>query len=129
MLTPEGISPATTFSPPLAARPGATVKSAADAKGAKLREAAREMEATFLSMLIKQMRETLEPDGGGLFPGDTGDVQGGLFDLFLSKHLADAGGVGMAAALLRQMRETAPGKSTDAPALPPRGYPAPAPRT
>ena len=125
MLTPEGISHATTFSLPLALKPGATVNSAADPK---LREAAKEMEATFLSMLLKQMRESLEPDGG-LFPGDTGDVQGGLFDLYMSKHLADAGGVGMASALLLQMHATAPKTHTDAPALPPRGYAAPTPRT
>jgi flagellar protein FlgJ len=58
------------------------------------RDASREMEATFLSLLIKQMRETLDPEEG-LFPGDRGDVQGGLFDLFISKHLADAGGIGL----------------------------------
>jgi flagellar protein FlgJ len=118
MLGAEGISLATTFSPAHAAQPGAMVKKAADAK---LVEAAKEMEATFLAMLLKQMRESLEPDGG-LFPGDTGDVQGGLFDLYMSKHLADGGGVGMAAALLRQMEATAPKKPpTDAPALDPRG--------
>ena len=119
MLRAEGISPATTLSLPPSVKPGATVKGAADAK---LVEAAKEMEATFLGLLLKQMRESLEPDGG-LFPGDTGDVQGGLFDLYMSKHLADAGGCGMAAALLRQMEATAPKKHpTDAPALPPRGY-------
>lgn len=124
MLTPEGISHATTLSLPRALNPGATVKNAADAR---LQEAAKEMEATFISMLLKQMRESSEPDGG-LFPGDTGDVQGGLFDLYMSKHLADAGGVGMADALLRQMQATAPKTHTDAPALPPRGYVAPTPR-
>lgn len=119
MLSPEGISPATTLSLPLAVKPGATVKGAA---GAKVAEAAKEMEATFLALLLKQMRETLEPDGG-MFPGDTGDVQGGLFDLYMSKHLADAGGVGMTAALLRQMEATAPKAApTNAPALPPRGF-------
>lgn len=125
MLTAEGISPPTALSTPLAVKPGATVKGAADAK---LREAAKEMEATFLGILLKQMRETLEPDGG-LFPGDSGDVQGGLFDLYMSKHLADAGGVGMASALLRQMQETAPKTPTHAPAPTPRGYVTPAPRT
>lgn len=66
-----------------------------DNSGRSAREASRDLEATFLSLLIKQMRETLEPDQG-LFPGDTGDVQGGLFDLFMSKHLADSGGLGLA---------------------------------
>lgn len=68
-------------------------------------DTAREMEATFLTMLLKEMRQTLDTDGdGGLFPGDTGDVQGGLFDLYLGKHLADSGGFGLAAAIDRQLR-------------------------
>lgn len=125
MLAPDGISPATTLSLPPAVQPGATVKGAA---GAKLKDAAKELEATFLSMLLKQMRETLEPDGG-LFPGDTGDVHGGLFDLYMSKHLADAGGVGMAAALLRQIQDTAPkAADTHAPAPLARGYAPPTAR-
>lgn len=83
----------------------ASVRQAAGA--ARAADAAKEFEANFLGLLLKQMRETLEPDAG-LFPGDTADVQGGLFDLYLGKHLADAGGVGMAAALARQMSPTGP---------------------
>ncbi|WP_390637610.1 rod-binding protein [Limnoglobus roseus] len=49
------------------------------------------------------MRQTLEPEGG-LFPGDAGDVQGGMFDLFLSQHLADAGGIGLATVIEQQLR-------------------------
>lgn len=75
---------------------------------------AKDFEATFLSLLLKEMRQTLDPDGGGLFAGDTGDVQGGLFDLYLSQHLADAGGIGLAPAIERQLRYT-----TNARALPP----------
>jgi Rod binding domain-containing protein len=50
----------------------------------------------------------------------------------MSKHLADSGGVGLAAALVRQMQATAPKppSTTDAPALAPpaRGYAPSAPR-
>ncbi len=67
------------------------------------RRVARDLEATFLTMLLKEMRQTLEPDGG-LFPGDSGDVQGGLFDLYLGQHMAASGGFGLAAALERQLR-------------------------
>lgn len=67
------------------------------------RRVARDLEANFLSMLLKEMRQTLEPEDG-LFPGDTGDVQGGLFDLFMGQHLAAAGGFGLAAALDRHLR-------------------------
>ena len=99
-----GISIFPAFSPP-AVPPGngspATLDANSDAR--RTAHASRELEATFLTMLLKEMRQTSEPDGG-LFPGDTGDVQGGLFDLYLGKHLADAGGFGLAAALDRQLR-------------------------
>jgi flagellar protein FlgJ len=125
MLAAQGISPATTFSPPLAVKPGATVKGAGDAK---VKEMATEMEATFLGMLLKEMRQTLDEKEGGLFPGDTADVHGGLFDLYLSRHLADSGGIGLAAALLRQMQVTGPSPApktqhTDAPPAPPETRP------
>jgi flagellar protein FlgJ len=126
MLGTEGISSRAALSLPLAAKPGATVKGAADAR---LKDTAKELEGTFLSLLLKEMRETLEPDGG-LFPGDTGDVQGGLFDLYMSRHLADSGGVGLAAALVRQMQTSGPtaAHTTDAPTPPAHGAAA-APRS
>ena len=73
----------------------------------RLTAAVKDFEATFLGLLLKEMRQTLDTDGGGgLFAGDAGDIQGGLFDLILGKHLADAGGVGFAAALSRNLRYT-----------------------
>lgn len=116
MSGPEGIS---AFAASAAAHldaAGATVRQATDA--ARVRQAATEFEANFLGMLLKQMRDTLEPDGG-LFPGDTADVQGGLFDLYLGRHLAESGGVGMAAALARQMTPPEP-RTHDAQPLPRR---------
>lgn len=109
MPVPEGISPITAFSPPPRLQTGATVK---EAGHARLKEMATELEATFLGMLLKEMRETLDPDSGGLFPGDTGDVYGGLFDLYLGRHLAHSGGVGMAAALMRQLQPPLPASTT-----------------
>jgi flagellar protein FlgJ len=118
MIGADGISPAVSISRPLGGQPGATVKGT---PGAKLKEMATEMEATFLAMLLKEMRETLDPTEGGLFPGDSGDVQGGLFDLFMSRHLAESGGVGVAASLLRQVQ------AGDTPAKTPPTTHAPAP--
>jgi flagellar protein FlgJ len=105
---------------PLAAQSGAKVQGAGDARA---KDMAKEFEATLLSMLLKEMRQTLDPEEGGLFPGDSGDVQGGLFDLYLGRHLADSGGVGLAATLVRQMTPTdAPAQAVqppnDAPATP-----------
>ena len=62
----------------------------------------KQFEALFLSMLLKEMRQTLGEDG--LFPGDAGDVQGGLFDLYLGKHMADSGGIGLADSITRLLQ-------------------------
>jgi flagellar protein FlgJ len=116
MLGPERISRLAVSPLPPEAQPGATVNRAEkSADAARVKDMAKEFESTFLSMLLKEMRQTLEEDGG-FFPGDTGDVQGGLFDLFLGKHLADAGGVGLAATLVQQMQPPTPITTTDAPA-------------
>ena len=74
------------------------------AKNQKRAEAmAKDFEALFLSQIIKGMRQSLEP--GSMFAGDSGDVQGGLFDQYMGKHLAEAGGVGLAATIKRQMAQ------------------------
>ncbi|WP_084760151.1 rod-binding protein [Zavarzinella formosa] len=67
---------------------------------------AKDFESLFLSVLLKGMRQTLEPDS--LFPGDSGDVMGGLFDQFMGQHLANAGGVGLAATIQRQTQQEPP---------------------
>ncbi len=63
----------------------------------------QQFESLFLTQIIKEMRQTLEPDG--LFGKDGGDVMGGLFDLHLGKHLAQAGGLGIGAMLQRQLEQ------------------------
>jgi flagellar protein FlgJ len=63
-------------------------------------KAATGFESMFASLVLKEMRQTL--DSGSLFAGDTGDVYGGLFDLYLGQHVAQSGGFGIAAAIRRQ---------------------------
>jgi len=53
-------------------------------------QVATQFEAVFASQLLKEMRKTLEP--GVLFGADSGDVYGGLFDLFIGQYIADEGG-------------------------------------
>lgn len=72
------------------------------AEEARIQTAAKEFEATFLSLITKELRQTEEPDG--LFAGDTGDVFGGLFDQLMGQHLASAGGVGLAQVLEKPLR-------------------------
>lgn len=55
---------------------------------------AADFEGLFVSLLIKQMRQTLEP--GTLFSQDNGDVLGGLFDTMMGQHLSHAGMFGIA---------------------------------
>jgi Rod binding domain-containing protein len=55
---------------------------------------AKGFESMFLSLLMKEMRGTLEP--GAMFGGDSGDVYGGLFDQMMGDHLAQAGSLGIA---------------------------------
>ncbi len=49
--------------------------------------AAKKLEGLFLSMLIKEMRETSTEEG--LFPGDEAGVQGGIFDMMMGDFLAE----------------------------------------
>jgi Rod binding domain-containing protein len=62
---------------------------------------AQGFESMFASLLIKQMRQSLEPDT--LFGQDNGDVLGGMFDFFLGQHLARSGALGIGAMVQRQM--------------------------
>lgn len=65
---------------------------------------ATNFESLFLSQVLKEMRQTLEPNG--LFAQDNGDILGGLFDMFMSQHLAQAGGFGIAAMIKHQLERT-----------------------
>jgi Rod binding domain-containing protein len=60
-----------------------------------IEKAATEFESVFLSLLMKEMRQTLSE--GSMFDQDKGDVLGGLFDHYLGQHLAPAGALGIAA--------------------------------
>ncbi len=62
-------------------------------KSGKAQEAIEKFEGLFMSMMIKQLRET--NSGEGLFPGDASDTYGGMFDMFLGDHLASAGNMGI----------------------------------
>ena len=61
--------------------------------GAAQHQIAVEFESVFISLLLKEMRQTLNEDG--FFAGDQSDVYGGIFDLFMGQHLAQSGGLGI----------------------------------
>jgi len=53
-----------------------------------------QFESLFVSMMLKEMRQSMSEDG--LFAGDSSDVYGGLFDMFLGQHIATQGAFGIA---------------------------------
>ena len=55
--------------------------------------AAEQFESVFVSMILKQMRQSI--DGDGLFSGDSSDVYGGLFDMYMGQHLSQTGKFGI----------------------------------
>ena len=64
-----------------------------------------------MSMLLKEMRQTLEP--GALFGGDSSDSFGGIFDLYLGKHVAEAGGLGIAGMVKHYLENARKNGSTE----------------
>jgi flagellar protein FlgJ len=90
------------MSPPtMEADPQALANQLKSSGGHSVDAVATNFESMFLSMMLKEMRQTL--DKGGFFGEDTGDVYGGLFDLYLGQHLAEAGGIGIAPLIRRQL--------------------------
>lgn len=54
---------------------------------------ASEFESVFLSLMLKELRGTLQE--GGFFGEEGSDTFGGMFDLFLGQHLAKAAPLGI----------------------------------
>ncbi len=64
-----------------------------------LQKIARDFESVFMSLILKELRESLDTseDGtGGLFPSDKSGSLGGIFDMFLSQHMAENSSLGVA---------------------------------
>jgi Rod binding domain-containing protein len=59
----------------------------------KVQKVIEEFEGVFMSMMIKQLRET--DSGEGFFPGDHSDTYGGMFDMFMGQHLARGSQTGL----------------------------------
>jgi flagellar protein FlgJ len=85
----------------LAQSPAMTAATSRDGDPRRVEVVAKGFESVFLSMLVKEMRQTLDPDT--LFGSDQGDVLGGLFDQFMGEHLAPAGSLGIAALVRQQL--------------------------
>lgn len=93
-------------------KPGAITRSGVEdsAKSEKAQKSIEEFEGLFMSMMIKQLRET--DSGEGFFPGDHSDTYGGMFDMFMGQHLAESSDTGLeklfnSAGALKQLEEHA----------------------
>ncbi|MFN3191403.1 MAG: rod-binding protein [Aureliella sp.] len=62
----------------------------------------KEMEGVFLSMLLKEMRNSLED---GFFGKEGSDTYGGMFDMFIGQHLAESKPLGLSDTLLNQYKK------------------------
>ena len=58
-----------------------------------------EFESVFVSLMLKEMRNTLDSGEGGLFGSEQSDTFGGMFDQFMGQHLAEASPFGIADAI------------------------------
>lgn len=79
---------------------GSTTTASADQNA----RVAEDFEGVFASLLLKEMRKTLEP--GTLFGEDSGDVYGGLFDMYLGQQMTQSGGFGLAKMVRESMERT-----------------------
>ncbi len=70
----------------------------------RILEAAENFESLFLTLLLKEMRNTLDKTDGGLFGGsDSSDTYGGMFDQFMGQTLAEGRHIGIADAVERYL--------------------------
>ena len=93
----QAIAPSPVAPPVMPTLPVPSANSKASPK-----EAGHAFESLFASVLIKQMRQTLSKDQG-LFGHDPSDVLGGLFDHFMSQHIAQKGSLGIAAMIEKHL--------------------------
>lgn len=68
----------------------------------KLKAACQEMEAVFLNLLLRQMRASV-PKTNLLGDSASKDTMQSLLDTEMTKNMADAGGIGIADMLYRQL--------------------------
>ena len=81
-------------------------QAAQTAEDAKLKTACKEMEAVFLNLMLSQMRATV-PKNNLLGNSSEEQMLTSMLDTELTKNMAQAGGMGLADMLYRQLSKTA----------------------
>lgn len=70
------------------------VASVAKKAAASMDKVGKDFEGVFLSMMLKEMRNTLEE--GGFFGEESSDTYGGMFDMFIGQSMAETKPLGIA---------------------------------
>ena len=65
----------------------------------QIKQVGEDFESVFLSMMLKEMRNSLDE---GFFGSESSDSFGGMFDLFIGQHLAKTGPIGVGELLVQQ---------------------------
>lgn len=71
----------------------------------EIQKAGNEFEGVFLSLMLKEMRNTLE---GGFFGEESSDTYGGMFDMFVGQDLAKSQPLGISKILLESYSKNMP---------------------
>ena len=78
---------------------GTAGKAGVDRSLQQIKELGTEFEGVFMSMLLKEMRNSLDE---GFFGGEGSDSFGGMFDLFIGQHMAQTNAIGISDMLVQQ---------------------------
>ena len=65
----------------------------------QMKELGTQFESVFVSMLLKEMRQSLDE---GFFGGEASDSFGGMFDMFIGQHLAKSSPIGIGDMMVQQ---------------------------
>ena len=65
-------------------------------------EVAKQFEGVFVSMLLKQLRESLDE---GMFGGEKSDTFGAMFDMYMGEHVSKGSNLGIRDVVLSQLSQ------------------------
>lgn len=103
-MSPVATNPLLTLNSP--SEFGSVLRGATSSGKDQLSKVAADFESLFASQILKEMRKTLDPET--MFGGDSADVYGGMFDMFLGQQMAQNGGFGLAKMLRETLQKSSP---------------------
>ena len=92
------------------------IQAAAKKTAAKMEKVGKDFEGVFLSLMLKEMRNTLEE--GGFFGEESSDTYGGMFDMFIGQSMAETKPLGIANLLVENYARNQKAADVDVPVIP-----------